>query len=260
MADMSETMVKIWEAYQLLSSTAAVPRKGAEVCGMTLPTPDEVPDVGDSFATRGESDLEHQAKTAWLALAFIGSRIGFFELPVADMAVWSLVTVALCHDVGEIESGDIVDDGNPLHDTKDEAELKIFKKMAFAFPPESCEMLVNDYRRLQKKIDNGNGQALYVADKLEAVLMQLFYEKHGCPGRITAKPNPTDSDKYYMEITGSDSSADCWAAHFCAHIRNFPERIKEPARALLDAAVRDVRGEPFAWWNKDILPYEFTKK
>lgn len=248
-------MVEIWRGYQLFSSTSAVPRKGVELCGMTLPTPDDLPDVGDSFATRGESDLEHQAKTAWLVLAFLSTETGIFELPVADKALWSLVTAALCHDVGELEIGDIPDDGNSLHGTKDEAELKVFDKLACSFPSEWRDRVVNDYRRFQKKNDNGNGQALYVVDKLEAVLMQLFYEKHGCPGRITAKPVPTDSDKYYMEITGSESSADCWAAHFYAHIQSFPERVKNPALELLNVAVRDVRGEPFAWWGKEILPY-----
>lgn len=260
MANMSETMAKIWESYQLFASTGAVRRKGFELCGMTFPTPNEVPDIGDSFATRGESDLEHQAKVAWLVSAFISADgVDAFELPIADMIVWSLITVGLCHDIGEVNIGDIPDDGNLMHDTKDAIELKVFDELASVYPQEWRDEASRDYRRFQQKT-NGNGQALYVIDKLEAVLAQLFYEKHGCPGKITAKPVPTDSDKYYMAETGSESSADCWAAHFCAHIRDFPERIKEPALALLDVAVRDVRGEPFAWWNKDILPYEPTKK
>lgn len=255
---------RIWEAYQLYAKTAAVYRKGFELCGMTFPTSNEVPDFGDSFVMRGESDLEHQAKVAWLLLAFIGrvgnnSRLRYYSED-SVINLWSLFAVALCHDIGEIEIGDIPHDGNALHDTKDEIERKVFEKMSEIYAPEDSrrDRVREIFRDFQDK-GNNFGKLLFALDKLEAVLTQLLCEKYGCSGKITAKPYATELDNYFMRETGSEKSSDCWAAHMCSLVRDFPEWIKEPVLGLLDAAVRDVRGESFAWWNKDILPYKEDK-
>ena len=251
-------MKEIWDAYQLYASTCAVRRKGFELVGMTAPTPDEVPDIADSFVSRGESDLEHQAKVSWLASAIIGSgNDTFFELlPHQSARLWSIITVALCHDVGEISVGDIPHDGNALHDTKDEIEKEVFNKMADIYSPWNFRFLaVGNFKNFQDKTTH-NGKAIYALDKLDAVLTQLLYEKHGCSGSILLKPEPTDSDNYYMQMTGTDNSADCWAAHTVSLIRDFPPQIKNVVLDLIDIAVHDVRGEPFDWWDKDILPYK----
>lgn len=254
---------RIWEAYQLYAKTATVRRKGFELCGMTFPTANETLDFGESFAVRGESDLEHQAKVAWLLLAFTGGENflrDYFLSAILNrdgIGLWSLFAVALCHDIGEVETGDIPDDGNALHETKDETERRVFEEMSEIYSPEYFrrEIARATFRCFQEK-ENNFGMLLFTLDKLEAVLMQLLCEKYGCLGKTTAKPYATELDNYYMRETGSESSADCWAAHMCSLIRDFPEWIKEPVSGLLDAAVRDVRGEPFAWWNKDILPYK----
>lgn len=247
---------RIWEAYQLYAKTATVRRKGFELCGMTFPTANETLDFGESFAVRGESDLEHQAKVAWLTLTFMGCSMNGHPIwPKGYVGTWAIIAVALCHDVGEVEIGDIPDDGNALHDAKDEVERKVFNEMAEIYPYSKREALRGVFGCFQNK-EYDFGKMLFALDKLESVLMQLLCEKHGCPGMVTARVNPTELDKYFMRVTGSEKSSDCWAAHMCSSIRDFPEWIKEPVLGLLDAAVRDVRGEPFVWWNKDILPYK----
>ena len=251
----------IWRAYQLFASTSAVRRKGYELVGMTSMTPNGVPEVEDSFVIRGESDLEHQAKVAWLTSAFIGCYGNdFFQLyePNSCAELWSVFTVALNHDIGEVATGDVPDDGSEAHDTKNEQERIVFGNMLRYLPAEYSIPAQLDYWAFQD-LDGHNGRAIYALDKLEAVLTLLLYEKHGCRGMITAKVEPSEADKYYMRVTRSETAADCWAAHLCAHIRKFPDSIKRPILALLDAAVLDVRGEPFLWWNRDILPYERMK-
>lgn len=238
----------IWEAYQTFATTAAVRRKGFELSGMTGKTEDAVPDIADSFKSRGESDLEHQAKVAWLALVFL--RVFWSQ---GDIDIWPFIAVALCHDVGEVEIGDIPDDGNLLHDTKDQIEREVFEEMvgqAFVFRSE-----VRRKHELMKLFDDFQnrenlGGAIFALDKLEAVLMQLLCEKHGNSGDLEKKENCTDQDKKFMKFTGSSKSSDIWAAHTCSLIKDFPYWIKAPVLGLLDTAVRDVRGVPFSWWQK----------
>ncbi len=239
---------RIWNAYQIYATTAAVRRKGYELTGMTQETDDIVPDVVESFRLRGESDLEHQAKVAWLTSVFI--KI-FWPQIGAD--VWTILVVALCHDVGEIEVGDIPHDGNPLHDGKNQAERRVFEKMVnegFITPFERrCK---DDLMKMFDDFQNQDnvGKAIFALDKLEAALMQLMCEKHGCCGDLKFKENPTDQDRYFSELTGSEKTSDIWAAHMCSLIRDFPHWIKVPVLELLDAAVRDVRGVSFEWRNK----------
>ena len=163
--------------------------------------------------------------------------------------------MALCHDVGEVKSGDIPDDGSVLHSNKDEQERVIFGEAMQFLPSSYYASAQTGYWHFQNK-DTHNGKAIYVLDKLEAVLTLLFYEKHGCVGMLTAKNKLTEADRYYVYMTESEKAADCWAVHLYAHIRDLPRSIKNPALELLDVAVRDVRGEPFRWCEKDFLPYE----
>ena len=238
----------IWEAYQTFATTAAVLRKGYEQSGMTKTTEDNVPNIADSFRRRGESDLEHQAKVAWLALVFL--RMFWVQ---GNIDIYPFVVVALCHDVGEIKIGDIPDDGNPLHDTKDRAERKVFEEVvdqAFIQPSETRRK-----HELMELFDNFQnrkvlGAAIFALDKLEAILMQLLCEKHGNAGDLKEKENCTGRDKRLMEFTGSSRTSDIWAAHLCLHIKDFPSWIKIPVLGLLDTAVHDVRGVSFSWWRK----------
>lgn len=243
---MKNSYIDIWKAYQTFATTAAVLRKGYEQSGMTKMTEDTVPNIADSFRWRGESDLEHQAKVAWLALVFFW-KFGFHW----HIGIWSLIVVALCHDVGEVEIGDIPDDGNPLHDTKDQIERNMFEKMV----DRAFRSKIRRKHKLMKLFDDfqhrkNRGAAIFALDKLEAVLMQLLCEKHGNVGDLEKKENCTEQDKRLMEFTGSSKTADIWAAHMCLHIKGFPSWIKIPVLGLLDTAVRDVRGTPFSWWKE----------
>ena len=237
----------------MYASAAFVGRKGFELIGLTE-IRGEV-DVPETFYRRGESGLEHQAKVAFLYILFANNfPRPFGRSSFSDLAMLTMDMVLLSHDIGEIEIGDIPDDGNPLHAQKDEAEMKVFiNLMQTGFNKYGGKMGEGYFRAFQK-CNNTLGQIMYALDKLEAVLTQIYFEQYEIYGTITAKPYPTELDNYFMRITGTPSAVDCWAAHMKSRINNFPDSVRDPIYAVLEVAIRDVRGEMFSWWDEDIPP------
>lgn len=260
---------RIWEGYKIYALTAMVQRNGFHLVGvadnlsdiLSGPSNADGLQVADMFALRGESVLEHQAKVAWLAAAFHSNFTGyFFDNTDGPMSARNFnylipVVVGLCHDVGELATGDVPDDGNPEHGTKDATEFETYLTMLESFMGDDWYEFRKVYREFQTK-SSALGQAIYALDKVEAVLTNLLLESYGKCGSLEAKPTITGSDKYYMEQTGSDKPADCWGAHMCSLIREFPNHILKPITELLRVAFCDVRGEVPDWLTKDILPFE----
>lgn len=247
---------QIWDGYKLFASTAYVSRKGFELVGMTKETGMPVP-VAETFERRGESGLEHQAKVAWLAVAFAENFPMFFgELFLSSVyeLFYEMLIVELCHDVGEVAVGDIPDDGNALHDTKDEAEREVFNSLMHVFS-RSDVRLAKMFLEFQNR-NTPVGQALYALDKVEAVLTLLFLEQFDHYGVMDKKPLVTDSDRHFMRLAHTSCTTDCWAAHTKALIQGYPKEVTEPVLELLRVAVEDVRGEMFEWWDDEISPYE----
>ncbi len=154
------TCERIWKGYQTYASCASVIRKGFELVGATNIINDEL-DLKSTFMRRGDSTLEHQAKTAWLASVFLSNFPEFFGKGITcetSPEVWVYITTALCHDVGESKIGDIPDDGNPLHDTKDTAELELFREFIYAYSFFDRRELLKTFKSFQeKKLTSGQG-------------------------------------------------------------------------------------------------------
>lgn len=257
--DYTEVCERIWHGYKLYSASGFVLRKGVELVGLAQKN-DPSEDVAKMFYRRGESILEHQARVAWLASAFASNFPEFFgKIYENEMASYTrsffAITVALCHDIGEVEVGDIPDDGRPEHGAKDSVELSVFSRMMYAYSLEDAHTMTAIFQHFQNK-DSPAGQALFVLDKVEAVLSQLFLEQYEHYGAITAKPVVTDLDKYFMRATGQISSVDVWGAHAVSSMKDLPASVCDPILALLDVAARDVRGEIFPWRKYEIAPYE----
>ncbi len=239
---------RIWEGYKTYAFGAAVIRKGFESFGATIDSNDSM-HFNSIFFRRGESILEHQAKTAWLASVFTSNFPDFFgskavfRLAQSD---WAIITTALCHDVGETEIGDILDDGNRLHDAKDEAELNVYKSFIKAYSYADQARLLDLFMAFQDKNSNP-GRALYALDKTEAVLTNLILEKYGIKGDLSRKKNPTGRDLFYAEVTGSKLASDIWGSQMSSRLKNFPSAISEPVFTLLKVASYDIRGEEFFW-------------
>lgn len=245
MNDYFEPCQRIWEGYKIYASGASVIRKGFENVGLAVRTDDSL-DLAATFYRRSESILEHQAKLAWLASAFISNFPAYFggeRFYTVPFDIWMRITVALTHDVGEVEIGDILDDGNPDHDAKDEAELEAFRKILIAYSPTAQYEVLQLFKAFQNKKSH-EAMALAALDKAEAILTILLLESKGLWGRISAKAQPSELDLRFSKLTGSDLAADIWYMHMQERSTvGFPPDIMEPVTTLLSIAARDVRGE-----------------
>ena len=242
------TCERIWRGYQIYASCASVIRKGFELVGAANITNDAL-DLSSTFMRRSESVLEHQAKTAWLASVFLSNFPDFFGKGITcetSPAVWTYITTALCHDVGESKIGDIPDDGNPLHDAKDATELEAFRDFIYAYSFFDRDKLLRMFKSFQDK-DSHQAKALFVLDKTEAVLTHMVLEKCGIYGSIKEKENPTERDLRFAKITGSDLAADIWGSQMIARFKGYPQEITCPVYELLNIAAQDVRGKNFTW-------------
>lgn len=247
---------RIWKGYKAYAGGAGVIRKGWESTGVTqksenLKYPLKPEEFAAIFYRRSESTLEHQAKTAWLDSVYASNFPDFFGAEVAcnlPAHIWQSIVMLLCHDVGESETGDILDDGSAKHDngTKDEIELIVFKDFVSAYSFIDRRELITLFKAFQKK-DSYSGQAFFALDKLEAILTHMLLESCGLYGRISAKQNPSERDLKSVEITGSDLAADNWGFQAVSQFTDYPESIKKPIFTLLNVAACDVRGEEFSW-------------
>ena len=248
MHDYKNACRKIWRGYLTYAKGASVIRRGFETTGASVVANDSL-HFNNTFFRRGESILEHQAKTAWLASAFMSNFPDYFGTETThgySIDDWIIIVTALCHDVGETDIGDIPDDGNPLHDTKDEAELIAFADFVKAYSYVDQGRLFKLFGVFQEKESNA-ACALYAIDKTEAVLTNLVLEKYGIKGSIANKENPTSRDLFFAKAIGSELAADVWGAQMSARIKSYPPNIARPVFTLLNTAARDVRGEEFSW-------------
>lgn len=242
MAKYLESCQRIWTGYKFYACGSSVLRKGFEDVGAANHANDSL-DYAATFYRRGESDLEHQAKVAWLASAFMDNFPRFFSeeryytLP-AD--VWCRLTVALCHDAGEVIIGDVLDDGSSEHDKKDAAEFAAFSQMLVTYA-----ISQHDIRNLYKAFQNKSSHeamAIVALDKLEAILVNLLLESYGIYGKVSIKDQPTEQDLRFIELAESDAAADVWYLHMTERtLKGFPPEILEPVITLISVAEREVR-------------------
>ncbi len=259
-----EASKRIWESYQIYAKHSFVLRSGHFLIGAARQPvlndyPNESELIRETFLKRGESDLEHQAKMAWLCSVFANNYREFFfgvdyfektdsdhlaKGAVTNFEKWLFTIIGLIHDTGE--TVDIPDDGNTLHGTNDAEERAIIEHFVKAYLQVTAFRLMNRFDDFQSK-DTHRGKALFTLDKLEAVLTLLYLEKHGCCGYITNKPNITERDSRTMKIIESTCATDCWATQMVEQIKNYPPEIVDPVLSLLNVATIDVRGEKFPW-------------
>lgn len=249
-----DAYIRIWKGYKFFAQGALVPRIGYELVG-TASTTDPDESITDRFRLRGESIMEHSAKVAYLCSAFMSHFPGIFEdAPPFDDGLrehdaWLVSTISLLHDVGEVAVGDIPDDGNPMHDIKDELERNTFDCcMAPAYPREEYLPLRVAYADFQEH--RGFGQVIFALDKLEAILCLVWLEQYEIYGSVYDKPTTTAQDIHYASLTGTPCATDCWAAHSKDRLRDLPPKLTHHIFELLRVAVLDVRGEWFDWWDK----------
>lgn len=251
--EIDSAYVRIWKGYKYISNLSFVNRSGYQLIGISDHIGQEE-SIEKQVRRRGESDMEHSAKVAYLCSAFISHFPDEIDigLPCSGEQwsdnVWLLITIALLHDVGEVATGDVPDDGNPFHDTKDQLEREAFEQyMLGAFAREDLLPLKIAYTDFQEH--KGLGQFVYMLDKLEALLHLIWLEQYEIYGDINAKPVPTAQDSHYARLTGTPCATDCWIAHSKDLFKDLPPDLTRHAYELLRVAVLDVRGEWFDWWD-----------
>lgn len=248
--------MKVWNGYKVFADTAFVMRSGYHLYGLSR-LHFSVDSSVECFYKRGESILEHQAKMAALYDLFISNFPGYFgglsELTSnRGRFTWFLSLVSLFHDVGELDIGDIPDDGSKDHAAKDESEFNTFSNFVeLGFVKADADPLKCYFSGFQEH-RRDTGRALYALDKLEAVLTLAHLEMKGLSSNIDARSDVTTQDLRYQKFASTSCILDCWAVHLKKSIDSFPDTIKEPVYAVLKAAMNDVRGKFFDWWEKDL--------
>ena len=244
----------IWEKYKFYKKGREVVRSGFGLCGAYS---SGYTDGMRRDAATIETILEHQAATTALAAMILRLYPGI--LP--DDTHCHLLELMLFHDVVEVESGDLADDGHLDKVKKAERERQAMQDFAGGVwgvndLPYSFELLERTDGRpmlVAEHDDNALfGQLAYMIDKTEAILQLAFFELNGVKPNLDYKVEHfggiTDRDKFYQLITGSSYSLDVWAAHFYDFAKSYKEFWL--FRAIIETAYQEVRGCHPRWIDK----------
>ena len=237
---------KIWIGYKNFKSLAYVVRSGFGYYGIYPIHPEDLkPKKGRKPLP--ESDLEHVAGMIHLA------RLISWYYPeiIPKDQLDDFIFGAEIHEIGELLTGDTIDDGERNEEDKGILEtLEIRTYLRDCAPSEELSrgLLIFEEMR-DKKTDFG--KTLYFLDKIEAILQTIYYESLGYPGRLSYKENHYGSvskrDKREREFTGSDKIADNWAYGFVKKAEQLDFKFTHEFFEIMQTAVQDVRGRPFSW-------------
>lgn len=232
---------QIWRNYATFKKQETVMRAGFARVGVYPGTPD-----GRTEPLRSESVAEHVLGT----LELLDEIAMFCPEVISETEALRCMRLLLKHEVGEVEIGDIPDDGRYDGAKKDENELRVMMRYAETLPASYGVQTVHDFVDFQNK-RSALAQMAYCIDKIEAVLQCLLYEQEGrnvtCADEALVQ-SLSEQDRKYMRQTGSAQVVDNWSAHCLDLIRDFwcaPMFV-----GILRAAVEDVRGEWFPWIEK----------
>ena len=233
----------IWRAYKMVKQQAEVIRSGFACYGIYQV-------VGGKYdRMRSESDLEHAAGLTALVMSF---SMWYPELIPAEDRLTFMQT-AMIHDLGEIATGDIPDNGTRDAAAKDRAELEVMNSFAELLPAAEIKDTLALFTEFQQR-STRRGKILYLADKLEAVLQTFFYEAEGRVGWLGLEPSyrPSDRDIEYSDATKDSTTASTWSYHFYQITRELSaedSEIVDPFIEVLAEAALSVRGKWFDWWK-----------
>ena len=196
----------IWEKYvKFKAGLSAVPRTGFYLAGCYPKPENKFFDI-----TRGESDLEHVAGTVFLTKLIVD----FFPEIIPFWQYGDYVSVLLLHEIGEIETGDIPDDGTRDNEKKDAEEFESLAEYLTGFQSKNS---LNIFRELQQR-SRIRGENLYMIDKLDAIFQGLIFEMNGHGGTLGVKKTVvgtlSERDRKLSEMVGTGDLVDIFAASF----------------------------------------------
>ena len=240
----------IWEKYKIFKKGRRIIRSGYGLCGA----------YGDAYrdglsraSTDYETILEHQAATAFLASIILR----LFPEILPQSFHQHLIELMIMHDVVEVESGDLADDGHLDKAQKSADELAFMRSFAEDFNEDllsnfqSLE-LMNGLPLPQLKLEDIFGQVAFIIDKMEAVLQLAVFELDGVKPNLTYKlahfGSITERDQFYMELTNSDACLDVWMAHFYDFAKSYLDF--DLAYSVTLEAYYEARGSEPKWIDK----------
>ncbi|MBO7561245.1 hypothetical protein J6T21_04470 [Candidatus Saccharibacteria bacterium] len=250
---------KIWEAYEAYSKTCFVIRKGHEIMdgfdsGLFEKSGSEL------FLSRGESVAEHQAKTALLMNLCLDDKyfaeLVDFNVSREEALKYELVSYSLFHDIGSIETGDVLKDGTELDtdkrilENRQERAYNDFVEKAFSRDAE----IYTSWQRWAKQGDYKKYDVVKIATairQLETVLSIAFLEKNGIVGNINRKRVISPELQTVINAIGTDNVLDAFAGYMKLKIGNcLSFWQKKLIYGIMESALLDIRGEFFPWWKK----------
>ena len=171
----------IWPKYKAYKRGREVIRSGFGLCGA----------YGDVYADgmrrnprSFETILEHQAATAVLTVMILK----LFPTILPRTAHQRLIELMLTHDVVEVESGDLADDGHLDKSEKAKEEHRAMANFTEGIWNNADAPLLHDFDLLEStdgrptEATDGEslfGQLAFMIDKMEAILQLAFFESQG---------------------------------------------------------------------------------
>lgn len=230
---------RIWENYYTYCGTSFIERGGTIACKVlpSLRSSDNFP-----FDKKPEFVSEHQGRSAFLLGQIL---MNYPEL--TDPSTWFLqMMFVLCHDVGEIKHGDLLDDGSMMDNDylqelrHDEEELL---DDFFCNFPERYGIQMAEIAPLFEAYAGGYPLLDKMVEKLDAILFQIFLYTKGVTGDVRRKqPQPSGRDLRFAKIIGTSRAIDVWAFHFRVATKDAPHDYKKPLTKLLEVAFISIYG------------------
>ena len=253
---------KFWETWKYFSGakdTDQVVRSGYGIYGIY--DFEHAREEAQSGA-RGESDAEHSYGVAMLVdgiWAWFPEVFPEYLRRGGAECAWgycSMMRLALLHDVGEVEIGDLPADGSGDKEDKNQREYEAMTRFALHLPVDTAHAFLADFRVFAAdEADVGAGvRVVKLADKFDSLLELVRREERGLAGNAAIKREKygglTDLERELLEITGSESPTDLWSLNVFREYSQFPEfRI---FLGVLTAALVDVFDEVFPWYEQEI--------
>lgn len=237
---------KIWRGYSQFKSLAYVVRTGFGYSGVYSIYPNELK-PGKNRKPLPESDLEHVAGM----MKLIRLISWYFPDIIPKEQLDDFLFGAEIHEMGELLTGDIMDDGARNENDKNFIEMvEIREYLRNYAPEEEYSRGLKLFKEMQEK-KTDFGLTLYFIDKLEANLQAIYYELLGRPGRLSYKEKNygplSDRDKRQRNFTGSDKITDNWAYGLIEKMEKAHFKYAKEFYEIMSAAIQETRKAPFSW-------------
>jgi len=197
------------------------------------------------FYHRGESLLEHQAKTAVLLRLFMENFPEMFK-DMSDSEKLDLMTFSLIKNVAEINTGNMIKDGRYHPIVEKQKRFSTFAGFVkLGFGPRA-EKFVSLYDRYKDSSDRVAKIISYI-NLLEHVLTLAYHRSLGFRTNVARKKVRTALVRRLIRFTHSREALDIFAADLAHQVKCCADDIKNPILLVLDQASLKARGGPFYW-------------